>query len=80
MIARVIEWSATNRGAVIAIALLAAAAVWWSLRHVLLDAVPDLSARRSAPVLAVPRHDERVLLNDGRQARRRLALEQVAVQ
>jgi Cu(I)/Ag(I) efflux system membrane protein CusA/SilA len=43
MIDRIIEWSATNRGAVIVIALLAAAAGWWSLRHVPLDAVPDLS-------------------------------------
>src|SRR5256712_13269038 len=43
MIDRVIEWSATHRGAVILIALAAAAAGWWSLRHVPLDAVPDLS-------------------------------------
>ncbi len=43
MIDRVIEWSAKYRGAVILIALAAAAAGWWSLRHVPLDAVPDLS-------------------------------------
>jgi Cu(I)/Ag(I) efflux system membrane protein CusA/SilA len=43
MIDRVIEWSAKYRGAVIAIALAAAVAGWWSLRHMPLDAVPDLS-------------------------------------
>jgi Cu(I)/Ag(I) efflux system membrane protein CusA/SilA len=43
MIERVIEWSARHRGAVILLALAAAAAGWWSLRHVPLDAVPDLS-------------------------------------
>jgi len=43
MIDRVIEWSATHRAAVIVIALVAAAAGWWSLRHTPLDAVPDLS-------------------------------------
>jgi Cu(I)/Ag(I) efflux system membrane protein CusA/SilA len=43
MIDRVIEWSATNRAAVIVIALVAAAAGWWSLHHIPLDAVPDLS-------------------------------------
>ena len=43
MIDRVIEWSARYRGPVILIALAAAAAGWWSLRHVPLDAVPDLS-------------------------------------
>ncbi|OLD16802.1 MAG: cation transporter [Acidobacteria bacterium 13_1_40CM_3_65_5] len=43
MIDRVIEWSATHRGAVILIAIAAAAAGWWSLRHMPLDAVPDLS-------------------------------------
>jgi len=43
MIDRVIEWSAKYRGAVILIALAAAAAGWWSLRHVPIDAVPDLS-------------------------------------
>ena len=42
MIDRVIEWSATHRAAVIVIALVAAAAGWWSLRHTPLDAVPDL--------------------------------------
>jgi len=43
MIDRIIEWSATHRAAVIVIALVAAAAGWWSLRHTPLDAVPDLS-------------------------------------
>jgi Cu(I)/Ag(I) efflux system membrane protein CusA/SilA len=43
MIDRVIEWSATHRGLVIAIALAGAAAGWWSLRHVPVDALPDLS-------------------------------------
>jgi Cu(I)/Ag(I) efflux system membrane protein CusA/SilA len=43
MIDRVIEWSAKYRGLVILLALAAAAAGWWSLRHVPLDAVPDLS-------------------------------------
>jgi len=43
MIDRVIEWSARYRGLVILVALAGAAAGWWSLRHVPLDAVPDLS-------------------------------------
>ncbi|HVD94175.1 MAG TPA: CusA/CzcA family heavy metal efflux RND transporter [Vicinamibacterales bacterium] len=43
MIGRVIEWSAKYRGAVILVALAAAAAGWWSLRHIPLDALPDLS-------------------------------------
>jgi len=43
MINRVIEWSARHRGAVILVALAAAAAGWWSLRRLPLDAVPDLS-------------------------------------
>jgi copper/silver efflux system protein len=43
MIDRVIEWSATHRWLVVLIALAAAAAGWWSLRRVPLDAVPDLS-------------------------------------
>jgi copper/silver efflux system protein len=43
MIDRVIEWSARYRGAVILVALAAAAAGWWSLHHIPLDAIPDLS-------------------------------------
>jgi Cu(I)/Ag(I) efflux system membrane protein CusA/SilA len=43
MIDRVIEWSAKYRGAVILVALAAAAAGWWSLYHIPLDAIPDLS-------------------------------------
>ena len=43
MIDRVIEWSAKYRGLVILVALAAAAAGWWSLRRVPLDALPDLS-------------------------------------
>ena len=43
MINRVIEWSARHRLAVILVALAAAAAGWWSLRRLPLDAVPDLS-------------------------------------
>ena len=42
MIDRVIEWSARHRAAVIAVAVAAAAAGWWSMRRVPLDAIPDL--------------------------------------
>jgi Cu(I)/Ag(I) efflux system membrane protein CusA/SilA len=42
MIDRLIEWSARHRGAVILMALAGAAAGWWSLHHMPLDAVPDL--------------------------------------
>jgi len=43
MIARIIEYSATHRAATILAAVAAAAAGWWSMRHVPLDALPDLS-------------------------------------
>jgi Cu(I)/Ag(I) efflux system membrane protein CusA/SilA len=43
MIARIIEYSATHRATIILAALAAAAAGWWSMRHVPLDALPDLS-------------------------------------
>jgi copper/silver efflux system protein len=42
MIARVIDWSARRRGVVVAIAIVASLAGWWSLRTVPLDALPDL--------------------------------------
>ncbi|HWR54322.1 MAG TPA: efflux RND transporter permease subunit, partial [Bryobacteraceae bacterium] len=43
MISRIIEFSARNR--VLVLSLVAAAALygWWSMRHVALDAIPDLS-------------------------------------
>jgi len=43
MIDRVIEFSAKNRILVLALALLAAIWGWWSLHHLSLDAIPDLS-------------------------------------
>jgi Cu(I)/Ag(I) efflux system membrane protein CusA/SilA len=43
MINRVIEYSAHNRFVVILFTLFATAAGIWSLRHVPLDAIPDLS-------------------------------------
>ncbi|HEV8318521.1 MAG TPA: CusA/CzcA family heavy metal efflux RND transporter [Vicinamibacterales bacterium] len=43
MIARIIGYSATHRATIILAALAAAAAGWWSMRHVPLDALPDLS-------------------------------------
>jgi len=42
MIERVIDWSARHRAAVILVAVAAAAAGWWSMRHLPLDAIPDL--------------------------------------
>jgi Cu(I)/Ag(I) efflux system membrane protein CusA/SilA len=43
MIDRVIEFSAKNKLLVFALTAAAAAGGWWSLRHVALDAIPDLS-------------------------------------
>lgn len=43
MIERLIDLSARNRLTVIVLVMAAAAAGWWSMRHVALDAVPDLS-------------------------------------
>ena len=43
MIDRIIEFSGRNRLAVIALVFAAAAAGWWSMNHVPLDAIPDLS-------------------------------------
>src|ERR671934_935921 len=43
MIGRIIEYSAEHRVVVILAAVAAAAAGWWSMRHVPLDALPDLS-------------------------------------
>jgi Cu(I)/Ag(I) efflux system membrane protein CusA/SilA len=43
VIGRVIEYSANHRAAIILAAVVAAAAGWWSMRHVPLDALPDLS-------------------------------------
>ena len=43
MIGRIIEFSANNRFIVILIAGAAAVFGWWSMHHVPLDAIPDLS-------------------------------------
>src|SRR5262245_53686554 len=43
MIPRVIEWCARNRYLVLVLAALGAAAGLWCVRHVPLDAIPDLS-------------------------------------
>ena len=43
MIGRMIEWSARHRVPVILVAAVGAVAGWWSMRHVPLDALPDLS-------------------------------------
>jgi copper/silver efflux system protein len=43
MINRIIDFSVNNRFIVIAAVLLACIAGWWSMRHLPLDAIPDLS-------------------------------------
>ena len=43
MINRIIEFSARNRFLVLTLVAAAALAGWWSMRHVPLDAIPDLS-------------------------------------
>ncbi len=43
MIRRVIRFSAENRYLVLAAAIVALAAAWWSMRNIPLDALPDLS-------------------------------------
>lgn len=43
MIDRIIEFSAGNRFLVLALALIASLGGWWSMRHLTLDAIPDLS-------------------------------------
>ncbi len=43
MINRIIEFSANNRFIVILLAVAASVLGWWSMRHVPLDAIPDLS-------------------------------------
>ncbi|MBT0665603.1 CusA/CzcA family heavy metal efflux RND transporter [Geobacter pelophilus] len=43
MIERIIDFSARNRFPVIVVALIAALWGWWSLRHLPMDAIPDLS-------------------------------------
>jgi Cu(I)/Ag(I) efflux system membrane protein CusA/SilA len=43
LIARVIEFSARNRALVLALVFAATLYGWWSLNHVALDAIPDLS-------------------------------------
>ena len=43
MIGRIIEWSAKHSVPVILAAVAVAVAGWWSMRHVPLDALPDLS-------------------------------------
>ena len=43
MISRIIRYSARNRGLVLLATLVVVGAAVWSLRHVALDAIPDLS-------------------------------------
>ncbi|MGE5645114.1 MAG: efflux RND transporter permease subunit [Acidobacteriota bacterium] len=43
MIDRIIEFSGRNKAAVLLLVAFAALAGWWSMRHVPLDAIPDLS-------------------------------------
>jgi Cu(I)/Ag(I) efflux system membrane protein CusA/SilA len=43
MIERIIEFSAHNRVLVLLLTAVALAGAWWSMRHVPLDAIPDLS-------------------------------------
>jgi Cu(I)/Ag(I) efflux system membrane protein CusA/SilA len=43
MIDRIVEWSVRNRLLVIALVAAACVGGWWSMRHVALDAIPDLS-------------------------------------
>ena len=43
MVARIIAWSAHNRGLVLLGSFVAVAAALWSIRQVPLDAIPDLS-------------------------------------
>src|SRR2546428_5957387 len=43
MIDRIIDFSAANRFLVLFLTAAAALAGWWSMRHVPLDAIPDLS-------------------------------------
>ena len=43
MINRIIDWCAQNKAIVLILASAAAFCGWWSMRHVPLDAIPDLS-------------------------------------
>jgi copper/silver efflux system protein len=43
MINRIIDFSATNKLVVFLLTAVAAVAGWWSLQHIPLDAIPDLS-------------------------------------
>src|SRR5215468_8773956 len=43
MINRIIDWCAQNRGATLILVAVASFGGWWSMRHVPLDATPDLS-------------------------------------
>jgi len=43
MVNRIIEFSANNRFLVLALVLVASLGGWWSMRHLTLDAIPDLS-------------------------------------
>jgi Cu(I)/Ag(I) efflux system membrane protein CusA/SilA len=43
VIGRVIEWSARNRALVLLLTAMACLIGWWSMRHVPVDALPDLS-------------------------------------
>ncbi len=52
MIGRIIEFSARNRFLVFAVVAAAALGGWWSLEHVALDAIPDLSDTRRSLAMA----------------------------
>ena len=43
MIVAIIEWSANHRAAIVVAAVVASLAGWWSMDHMPLDALPDLS-------------------------------------
>lgn len=48
MIDRLIEFSARKRATVFALVLAAAVWGWWNIRHIPLDALPDLSEPKSS--------------------------------
>ena len=43
MIDRIIRWCATNRGVVVVVVAVLVAIGVWSIRHIAIDALPDLS-------------------------------------
>jgi len=46
MINRIIDFSVNNKFIVLALVAAACLAGWWSMKHVALDAIPDLSDTR----------------------------------